>query len=127
MELLAVEEAEIVGLGANLVGYRLARGAGYSHGELVEIARLGVRLDDYWWGRVGGCGHVELVEVIGMGVRLDDYWWARTAGVAHEAIVGAVTVHGLPAGLFNRFLERIAAAPDVDVATVVFELVADVT
>lgn len=82
----------------------------------------------YWYrlARVGGCGHAELVEVAGLGGDLYRYQLACSAGVAHSTVVEAVSVHGLPAGLLNGFLERMFAAPGADVVTVVFELVAGV-
>ena len=52
------------------------------------------------------------------------YRAARGAGCSHGELVGAVTVHGLPAELFNRVLTRMTATPDTDVPTVVFETVA---
>ncbi len=96
----AVEKAEIAGLGGNLIWYRGARDVGAIHGECVDALRLGGNLSDYQW--------------------------AREVGAIHATIVDAVTVHGLPPDMLDPFAERMAATPDADVATVVFETVAGV-
>ena len=83
-------------------------------------------LDEYGRARAAGFGHVELVEITNAGVNLFWYRPARRSGVANGAIVAAVTVHGLSAGLLGEFADRMVAAPGADVSTIVFELVADV-
>jgi hypothetical protein len=126
VELLAVEEAEIVGMGGDLTAYRWARDAGASHGECVEIARLDGDLYVYQEARDAGASHGECVEIARLRGDLDGYREARRNGCTHATIVEAVTVHGLPAELLTRYIDRMRRAPDADPATVVFETVVGV-
>ena len=83
----AVEEAEIVGLGGNLDGYRDARDAGCTHPECVKIARLGGILYQYRDARDAGCTHPECVKIARLGGILYQYRTARTAGCSHSELV----------------------------------------
>lgn len=117
---------EVAGLGVDLSWYWGAREVGYAHAECAEIARSGGNLNGYRSAREVGYAHDELVEIARLGGHLSWYRKARGAGCTHATIVGAVTVHGLPPDMLDPFAERMAATPDADVATVVFETVAGV-